>query len=53
MCPACMATVAVIFGSAISTGGLTAFVMKKFHSNHAVEKNAAQPKSKENHDGQH
>lgn len=32
MCPACMATVAMLVGSVVSTGGLTALVVKIFHS---------------------
>jgi nitrous oxide reductase accessory protein NosL len=53
MCPACIATAALILGSAISTGGMAAFAVKKFQSKNAAEKIAAQNKGKENHDGQH
>jgi hypothetical protein len=53
MCPACMATAALIFGSAISTGGAAAFALKKFRKKNAVEKISPQYKAKENHDGQH
>jgi hypothetical protein len=47
-----MATAALIFGSAISTGGLTAFALNKFRTKKAAEKSSAQEKRKENHDGQ-
>lgn len=32
MCPACMASAALIGGSVVSTGGLTAIVVKVFRS---------------------
>ena len=32
MCPACVANIAVIAASATSTGGLTAFVVKKLQT---------------------
>jgi len=53
MCPGCIATAALIFGSAISTGGLTALFVKKFHSNEAAAKTAQQSTAKENKDGKH
>jgi uncharacterized protein YfcZ (UPF0381/DUF406 family) len=37
MCPACMATVAMMVGSVVSTGGLTALVVKVFHSKNESE----------------
>jgi len=33
MCPACIASAALIGGSVVSTGGLTAFVVKLVRSN--------------------
>jgi hypothetical protein len=33
MCPACIASAALIAAGMMSTGGLTAFVVKKFHPN--------------------
>ncbi len=53
MCPACMATAALIVGSAISTSGVAAFALMKFRTKNAAEKIFAQYKAKENHDGQH
>lgn len=32
MCPVCITTVALIVGGATSTGGVTAFTMKKLHA---------------------
>ncbi|MGH9396061.1 MAG: hypothetical protein ACRD18_04345 [Terriglobia bacterium] len=32
MCPACIATLALIVAGATSTGGLTAFAVKKLHA---------------------
>jgi hypothetical protein len=31
MCPACVASAAVVVGSAVSTGGLSALAIKLFH----------------------
>jgi hypothetical protein len=53
MCPACVATAALIVGSAISTGGAAVFALKKFRKKNTAEKISAQYKAKENHDGQH
>jgi hypothetical protein len=53
MCPACMATAALILGSAISTGGVAAFALKKFRAKNTAGKVSAQEKAKGNHDGQH
>lgn len=39
MCPACIATVALIAISATSTGGLTALVVKKFRTTAGAKKN--------------
>ncbi len=33
MCPACMATVALMVAGATSAGGVTALLMKKIHAN--------------------
>ena len=32
MCPACLASAALMVGSVVSTGGLTALLVKIFHS---------------------
>jgi hypothetical protein len=32
MCPACIASAALMFGSMLSTGGLTALIVKIFRS---------------------
>lgn len=50
MCPACIATVAIVAGTTSGTGGLTALVFRKFRAKSArfvTEQNL----SKENHDG--
>jgi hypothetical protein len=50
MCPACIATVAMIAGTTSGTGGLTALVFRKFHAKNA--KIVTEQKfSKESHDG--
>ena len=36
MCPACLASAALMVGSVISTGGLTALVVKIFRSKKSV-----------------
>lgn len=38
MCPACIATLALVTASATSTGGLTALVVKKFHQKVGAKK---------------
>jgi hypothetical protein len=38
MCPACVATMALMLGSATATGGLTAFIVKKLRSKPGAEK---------------
>ncbi len=48
MCPACMATLALIVASAASTGGLAAFSVKKLGAKAGAGKNLAAPESKEN-----
>jgi hypothetical protein len=40
MCPMCLATAALIAGSATSTGGLTAIVVKKFGTKSGVDHNS-------------
>jgi hypothetical protein len=52
MCPLCLATAAVIAGKATSTGGLAAFVIRKFYPKRPRTKLYTQNKSKENHNGQ-
>lgn len=62
MCPACAATMAMIFGSVISTGGAAAFVVKKFgakkfgadkvRANKAARNASAQEREKEKDNGQ-
>lgn len=51
MCPACLATAALILGSAISTSGMAAFALKKFRTKNAAAKIAAQIDAKEKNDG--
>ena len=50
MCPVCLATAAILAGSATGTGGLTALVARQFRKR---ESNNQFPtiKPKENHDG--
>ncbi len=38
MCPACIATMALILAGATSTGGLTAIVVRKLQANTGVKK---------------
>jgi hypothetical protein len=47
MCPACIATVAIVAGTTSGTGGLTALVFRKFRAKSVTE----QIYSKESHDG--
>jgi hypothetical protein len=44
MCPVCMASAAVVVGSAVSTGGLTALAAKIFHRNRKTEKRDSKEK---------
>ena len=53
MCPVCLATAAMIAGSAISTGGLTAIVIKKFCAKNCAQAIPIQAGAKENPNGQH
>jgi len=51
MCPVCIATAALIAGSATSTGGLAAVVMRKFGVKSAEGSNPAPTVTKEDHHG--
>jgi hypothetical protein len=51
MCPACLAAAALIAGSALSTGALTAVIGKKFWNKDSANANLAQNKRKENGNG--
>lgn len=46
MCPACLATLAMIVVGASSTGGLAAFVVNKFRSDTSAKLNVAFSKMK-------
>jgi len=48
MCPACFAAAALIAGSALSTGALTAMVGKKFWTKNLRNRIVAPNKGKEN-----
>ncbi len=37
MCPACMGSAALMVGTLVSTGGLTGFIVKVFHSKKNVK----------------
>jgi hypothetical protein len=52
MCPVCLATAALIAGSATSTGGLAAIAIRKFGLNSAVEPQTVSTPAKEDHHGQ-
>jgi hypothetical protein len=47
MCPVCLATAAWIAGSAISTGGLTALVIKSVRAKNLAHQFPMQPENKE------
>ncbi len=50
MCPACIATLALIAAGATSTGGLTALVVHKLRANRGAKKTGAKAQTKgENH----
>jgi len=53
MCPVCIATAAVIAGSATGTGGLTAFVATTIFKRKFRLKFSEQTKAEEVHDGDH
>jgi hypothetical protein len=50
MCPVCLATVAILAGSATGTGGLTALVARQFRKRESKDQ-FPMTKQKENHDG--
>ena len=47
MCPVCLATAALIAGSAGSTGGLAAIALRKFGKKNAVDTHRSSTLSKE------
>lgn len=47
MCPFCLATAAIIAGSATGTGGLTAVVASKFRKRKAAKQSPAKTETKE------
>ena len=50
MCPVCLATAAIIAGSATGTGGVTALIARKFRRKRSTQEIPAIP-IKEEHDG--
>jgi hypothetical protein len=53
MCPLCLASAAMIAGSAISTGGVAALVIKKFCAKITAQPVPVQTKAEENPNGRH
>jgi hypothetical protein len=51
MCPVCMATAAWIAAAAVSTGGMTALVLKKASTGKTVNHFPANSTSREDHHG--
>ena len=51
MCPACVASAALIAGSIGSTGGLTAFLVTKFRTTNVANRTPEQTQSKEKYNG--
>jgi hypothetical protein len=51
MCPACIATMAIVAGTTSGTGGLTALVFRKFRAKFGAKIVTEQNYSKESHDG--
>jgi hypothetical protein len=51
MCPFCLATAAWIAAAAVSTGGMTALVVKKVATGRAACNNSPNTQSKEGHHG--
>lgn len=47
MCPFCIASAVLIVGSVMSTGGLTALVMKKLGAKNGTKKSFQNPNPKE------
>jgi hypothetical protein len=52
MCPACLAAAAFIAGSAITTSGVAALVVKKVWTGKLANGNVAKNQREESHDGQ-
>jgi len=52
MCPACIATLALITSGATSAGGVTALILKKFLAKSVADKIPTQIQSKEDQHGQ-
>lgn len=44
MCPACIATAAIVTAGTTSAGGLTALVVKKFRSKERPDRSEGKPK---------
>lgn len=51
MCPACIATAALIAGATTGTGGLTALAVRKLGATFGAKIVTEQNNSKESHDG--
>lgn len=51
MCPFCLASAALIAGSIVTTGGLTAFVLKKTLTSKSANDIPTNSPSKEDHHG--
>ncbi len=47
MCPACIASAALMVAGVVSTGGLTALAAKLLHSKKGEERISSEPKTKE------
>ena len=47
MCPACLASAAMIVGSVVSTGGVTALAVKLFRAKKNTKKSCVETKEKE------
>lgn len=52
MCPACMATVALLIGSAVSSGGVAAVVVSKLRGKGAGQRPSGEDKSNEGNIGE-
>jgi hypothetical protein len=48
MCPVCITTMALVVAGATSSGGLTAFAVKRFNPKNGAKKIIRQPNSKDN-----
>ena len=51
MCPLCIATAALVAGSATGTGGVMALVVAKFRKTRSASKFPKPPNAEEVHDG--